>query len=215
MLKSRFSVVFVVAILAASVPGIAEAKPSRPPLGPAIDPSPGYEGQSKCRPTDKPGVVAFRKLVLRAIPEPDMDRSAGVAESAAPASTKRAGHGTGASTRARCRRGGPPRVSSAGSSRRTLTATVTPWLDGSATCTSSSIARSGFGKRLARLLQAEAQGLRIAQRRWHTSSSHRSRALQFHLGRGDEAHDLLESVALDDFGRGGTSRHRGRLGCWW
>jgi len=68
MLKSRFSAVLVVAILAASVPGIAAAKPSKPSLGPAIDPSPGYEGQRKCRPTDKPGVMAFRKLVLRAYP---------------------------------------------------------------------------------------------------------------------------------------------------
>jgi hypothetical protein len=68
MLKSRFSAALVVAILASSVPGVVTAKPSRPPLGPAIDPSPGYEGQRKCRPTDKPGVVAFRKLVLRAYP---------------------------------------------------------------------------------------------------------------------------------------------------
>lgn len=68
MLKSRISAVLVVAVLAASVPAVAAAKPSKPPLGPAIDPSPGYEGQTKCSATDKPGVVAFRKLVLKAYP---------------------------------------------------------------------------------------------------------------------------------------------------
>ncbi len=68
MLKSRVSAVLVVAILAASVPATAGAKPSSPSLGPAIDPSPGYEGQRKCSATDKPGVVAFRKLVLKAYP---------------------------------------------------------------------------------------------------------------------------------------------------
>jgi hypothetical protein len=68
MLKSRFAGVLIVAVLAGSVPAVAAAKPSKPPLGPAIDPSPGYEGQRKCSATDKPGVVAFRKLVLRAYP---------------------------------------------------------------------------------------------------------------------------------------------------
>jgi len=68
MLKSRISAVLVVAVLAVSIPAVAGAKPSKPPLGPAIDPSPGYEGQTKCSSTDKPGVVAFRKLVLKAYP---------------------------------------------------------------------------------------------------------------------------------------------------
>ena len=68
MLKSRVSAILVLAILAASVPATAGAKPSSPSLGPAIDPSPGYEGQRKCSATDKPGLVAFRKLVLKAYP---------------------------------------------------------------------------------------------------------------------------------------------------
>lgn len=33
-------------------------------FGAFIDPLPGYEGQSKCDPTDKPGVLAFREVVL-------------------------------------------------------------------------------------------------------------------------------------------------------
>ena len=36
-------------------------------FGPAID-QPGYEGQSKCSPNPKPGVVAFQQMVLRAYP---------------------------------------------------------------------------------------------------------------------------------------------------
>jgi hypothetical protein len=68
MLKSRISAVVVLAVLAASVPGVAAATPSKPSFGPAIDPSAGYEGQTKCSATDKPGVSAFRKLVLRAYP---------------------------------------------------------------------------------------------------------------------------------------------------
>jgi hypothetical protein len=33
-------------------------------FGAFIDPFPGYEGQSKCDPSDKPGVLAFREVVL-------------------------------------------------------------------------------------------------------------------------------------------------------
>lgn len=35
-----------------------------PRFGAFIDPYPGYEGQSKCDPNDKPGVLAFRAIVL-------------------------------------------------------------------------------------------------------------------------------------------------------
>ena len=68
MLQSRISIVLAVVVLAATVPLAAAAKPAKPSLGPAIDPSPSYEGMRKCSPTDKPGVVAFRKRVLRAYP---------------------------------------------------------------------------------------------------------------------------------------------------
>ena len=54
--------------MAAAVPGAVAAKPSKPKLGPAIDPMPGYEGQRKCSPSAKPGVERFRSLVLRAYP---------------------------------------------------------------------------------------------------------------------------------------------------
>ena len=41
--------------------------PGAPAFGPAIDLL-GYEGQSKCSPSPKPGVVAFQQMVLRAYP---------------------------------------------------------------------------------------------------------------------------------------------------
>src|SRR5688500_12126752 len=41
--------------------------PKNPSFGPAIDQL-GYEGQSKCSPSPKPGVVAFQQMVLRAYP---------------------------------------------------------------------------------------------------------------------------------------------------
>jgi hypothetical protein len=68
MLKSRISAVLTVVVLAATAPGVVAAEPSKPKLGPAIDPMPGYEGQRRCSPNAKPGVEAFRQRVLRAYP---------------------------------------------------------------------------------------------------------------------------------------------------
>jgi hypothetical protein len=54
--------------LASSTP--AEAKvPATPNFGPIIEDYAGYEGQSKCKPKPKPGVVAFRDLVLATWPK--------------------------------------------------------------------------------------------------------------------------------------------------
>jgi hypothetical protein len=46
----------------------AQAEPKSPVFGPMIDPPAGYEGQSKCDPGPKPGVVAFQQVVMRAYP---------------------------------------------------------------------------------------------------------------------------------------------------
>jgi hypothetical protein len=68
MLKSRVSAVLAVALLAASIPAAVAAKPSKPSFGPAIELTPGYDGQRKCSPNAKPGVLAFQRLVMRAYP---------------------------------------------------------------------------------------------------------------------------------------------------
>lgn len=67
-MRSRIALVALIAVIAAAVPVAAAAKPAKPSFGPAIDPIPSYEGQSKCSPNAKPGVLAFQKLVLAAYP---------------------------------------------------------------------------------------------------------------------------------------------------
>lgn len=64
MLKVSATGVLVVAFLMAP----ALAVPSSPSFGPGIDDLAGYDGQSICSPTDKPGVVAFKQRVLAAYP---------------------------------------------------------------------------------------------------------------------------------------------------
>ena len=65
--------VFARALLAASIFGVlalvgpAYPAPSDPTFGPAIDIL-HYEGQTKCSPNPKPGVVAFQQMVLREYP---------------------------------------------------------------------------------------------------------------------------------------------------
>ncbi|MDQ3956963.1 MAG: hypothetical protein M3273_01440 [Actinomycetota bacterium] len=60
----------VVAALATLAGGAlpASAAPAAPAFGPVIDPSTYYEGQAKCSPDAKPGVVAFQQMVLAAYP---------------------------------------------------------------------------------------------------------------------------------------------------
>ncbi|HJR44531.1 MAG TPA: hypothetical protein VJ927_02905 [Actinomycetota bacterium] len=46
----------------------AQAAPVKPALGPFIEDGSDYDGQSKCSPYAKPGVVAFQRMVLAAYP---------------------------------------------------------------------------------------------------------------------------------------------------
>ena len=52
----------------AALAPIARALPSVPSFGPMIDPYGNYEGQDKCSPKAKPGVLAFREVIMRAYP---------------------------------------------------------------------------------------------------------------------------------------------------
>lgn len=67
-MPKRLFVLFLAfaALLAAAAP--AAAAPASPSLGPVIDPVGGYEGQTKCSPDAKPGVVAFQQMVLAEYP---------------------------------------------------------------------------------------------------------------------------------------------------
>ena len=67
-MRSRIALVALVAIVATAVPVASAAKPPKPSFGPATDPSPPYEGQRKCSPYAKPGVLSFQKMVLAAYP---------------------------------------------------------------------------------------------------------------------------------------------------
>jgi hypothetical protein len=59
--------VLTVLLLASSTP--AEAKvPDAPSFGPLIEDYADYDGQDSCKPKPKPGVVAFRDLVLETYP---------------------------------------------------------------------------------------------------------------------------------------------------
>ena len=64
----RLSVFFLAfaALVAATAP--AAAAPASPSFGPVVDPVGGYEGQTKCSPDAKPGVVAFQQMVLAEYP---------------------------------------------------------------------------------------------------------------------------------------------------
>ena len=67
-MRSRIALVALVAVCATAVPVVGAAKPAKPSFGPAIDASPTYEGQRKCSPYAKPGLLAFQKMVLAAYP---------------------------------------------------------------------------------------------------------------------------------------------------
>jgi hypothetical protein len=68
----RLTVVATISVLLAAFgvvrPSAAIAAPARPDLGPLIEDFGGYDGQSRCDPTEKPGVQAFRNLVVAAYP---------------------------------------------------------------------------------------------------------------------------------------------------
>ncbi|MFN2588557.1 MAG: hypothetical protein ABR613_10635 [Actinomycetota bacterium] len=60
------SLVSAVTVLAAPLPALAA--PDAPAFGPVIDAPASYEGQSKCSPDAKPGVLAFQRMVLDEYP---------------------------------------------------------------------------------------------------------------------------------------------------
>ena len=68
MSKRRYltSISIAAAMLAAAVPALAA--PQAPDFGPVIDPPASYEGQTKCSPDAKPGVLAFQQMVLAEYP---------------------------------------------------------------------------------------------------------------------------------------------------
>jgi hypothetical protein len=51
------------------IPGTATAAPDAPGFGPVIEDYAEYQGQRRCRPKPKPGVVAFQALLERAYPD--------------------------------------------------------------------------------------------------------------------------------------------------
>ncbi|MGH2827502.1 MAG: hypothetical protein ACRDKF_11080 [Actinomycetota bacterium] len=67
-MRSRIALVALVAVAATAVPIVSAAVPAKSSFGPAIDASPSYEGQRKCSPYAKPGVLAFQRMVLAAYP---------------------------------------------------------------------------------------------------------------------------------------------------
>lgn len=65
----RWAAALPLAIAAASLfPLMSKAAPNATGFGPAIEGYSGYEGQSKCSPYAKPGVLAFQRIVLEAYP---------------------------------------------------------------------------------------------------------------------------------------------------
>ncbi|MFP5352960.1 MAG: hypothetical protein ACLGIB_10405 [Actinomycetota bacterium] len=65
-LSKLFALAGVLTMLASMTPALAA--PRRPALGPFIEDSSYYEGQTKCSPYAKPGVVSFQRMVLAAYP---------------------------------------------------------------------------------------------------------------------------------------------------
>ncbi|MGH2757024.1 MAG: hypothetical protein ACRDI3_04480, partial [Actinomycetota bacterium] len=64
--RARVALVIAIALVAA-IPASALAGFRTSGFGPAID-NTSYDGQDKCSPAPKPGVLAFRKMVLRSFP---------------------------------------------------------------------------------------------------------------------------------------------------
>ena len=69
VLRKTISLAVVAAAITASMAGPASAGMPHPTgFGPGIEGYSGYEGQSKCDPNAKPGVLAFQRMVLTAYP---------------------------------------------------------------------------------------------------------------------------------------------------
>ncbi|MFP5297618.1 MAG: hypothetical protein ACLGHL_01350, partial [Actinomycetota bacterium] len=67
-MRSKFVIASCLTVLMALSPLSALANPPSGGFGPAIEGWTGYDGQEKCSPWAKPGVLAFRSMVLRAYP---------------------------------------------------------------------------------------------------------------------------------------------------
>lgn len=67
-MRFKLLVASSVASMVALSPGAALATPPSGGFGPAIEGWTGYEGQERCSPWAKPGVLAFRSMVLKAYP---------------------------------------------------------------------------------------------------------------------------------------------------
>lgn len=64
-----YKVVLLSLCLAALTATTAHAAPASPDFGPFVDEGVYYQGQTKCSPSPKPGVVAFQRLVMDAYPD--------------------------------------------------------------------------------------------------------------------------------------------------
>jgi hypothetical protein len=62
--SSRLKLSVCAAVCVAIMASAPTADAAEPRFGAFIDPFPGYEGQSKCDPSPKPGVLAFQSIVL-------------------------------------------------------------------------------------------------------------------------------------------------------
>lgn len=67
-MSKRVRIVFFALAILASGALPAAAAPAPPAFGPVMDPPGSYEGQEKCSPDAKPGVLAFQQMVLAEYP---------------------------------------------------------------------------------------------------------------------------------------------------
>lgn len=67
-MPKRMALLFVALACVAGGAVPASAAPAAPSFGPVMDPPGSYEGQTKCSPDAKPGVVAFQQMVLAEYP---------------------------------------------------------------------------------------------------------------------------------------------------
>ena len=67
-INKLYKVVLLSVCLAAVAAGSAHAAPAKPEFGPFVDEGAHYQGQTKCSPSAKPGVVAFQQMVVEAYP---------------------------------------------------------------------------------------------------------------------------------------------------
>ena len=122
---------------------VPEREPATPRFPNEIEAYPTYDGQSTCSPAPKPGMIAYRDMVMRAYPGVvELRHQPGLLRRRDQRAQGRAGLGLG--QRRHHGRRAPPgrRLLPLAVPPRTATATATPWPVASASCTSSGTARS-------------------------------------------------------------------------